>query len=93
MLGLSAYTLILHVLLTKFYHFQICDFGKVRDCIVPPNCIRLKYSRMKQHLYIKEVLKPNISCWSPVIVVGKLNPLSVLEKRAFAENIVYDCLL
>uniref|UniRef100_A0A0P4WH02 Diacylglycerol kinase n=1 Tax=Scylla olivacea TaxID=85551 RepID=A0A0P4WH02_SCYOL len=49
---------------------EICDFGKLRQCIVPPNCIRLKYSRMKQHLYIKEVLKPNISGWSPVIVMG-----------------------
>ncbi|MPC40765.1 Diacylglycerol kinase epsilon [Portunus trituberculatus] len=49
---------------------KVCDFGKLRQYIVPPNCIRLKYSRMKQHLYIKEVLKPNISGWSPVIVMG-----------------------
>lgn len=64
----------------------MCDFGKLRECIVPPNCIRLKYSRMKQHLYIKEVLKPNISGWSPVIVVGKLSP-EVIESRVTESSV------
>ncbi|KAG0723870.1 Diacylglycerol kinase epsilon [Chionoecetes opilio] len=49
---------------------KMCDFGKLRECVVPPNCISLKYSRIKQHLYIKEVLRPKISGWSPVIVMG-----------------------
>lgn len=48
---------------------------------MPPNCIRLKYSRIKQHLYIKEVLKPKISGWSPVIVVGELTPADVTERE------------
>lgn len=49
---------------------EVCDFGKLSDCIVPPNCIRLKLSRMRKDLLIKEVLRPKIENWSPVIVIG-----------------------
>ncbi|XP_064097949.1 diacylglycerol kinase epsilon-like [Macrobrachium nipponense] len=48
----------------------VCDLGKRSDCIVPPNCITLKSSRMRKQLLIKEVIRPRISNWSPIIVVG-----------------------
>ncbi|KAG7158641.1 diacylglycerol kinase epsilon-like isoform X2 [Homarus americanus] len=49
---------------------EVCDLGKLREYIVPPNCIRLKLSRMRKNLLFKEVLKPESTNWSPVIVIG-----------------------
>ncbi|KAK7051139.1 hypothetical protein SK128_011600, partial [Halocaridina rubra] len=49
----------------------VCDLGKRSDCIVPPNCIILKSSSLRKQLVIKQVMRPKLSTWSPVIVVGE----------------------
>ncbi|KAK3867884.1 hypothetical protein Pcinc_026681 [Petrolisthes cinctipes] len=49
---------------------EVCDFGRFRNYIVPPNCIRLKFSRIRRTLLVKEVLEPNVNSWSPIIIVG-----------------------
>ncbi|XP_069944462.1 diacylglycerol kinase epsilon isoform X1 [Cherax quadricarinatus] len=49
---------------------EVCDLGELKECIVPPNCVRLKLSRMRKRLLFKEVLQPEIQNWSPVIVIG-----------------------
>nr|XP_045595029.1 diacylglycerol kinase epsilon-like isoform X1 [Procambarus clarkii] len=49
---------------------EVCDLGELKACIVPPNCIRLKLSRMRKTLLFKEVSRPEVPNWSPVIVIG-----------------------
>lgn len=53
---------------------DICDLGKYRQLIVPPNCVQLKWVGLKgtrqRHLIVKKVQHPNINDWTPLIVIG-----------------------
>lgn len=49
-----------------------CDLGVYRDCIVPPNCVKLKPVGWKgrRHFVVGEVRRSSSSTWRPVIVVA-----------------------
>jgi diacylglycerol kinase (ATP) len=51
---------------------EVCDLGYYKDCIVPPNCVRLKLVGIKgrRHLVVDSVRAPNIPGWKPLIVIA-----------------------
>ncbi|KAK3732320.1 hypothetical protein RRG08_055903 [Elysia crispata] len=52
---------------------EVCDLGKYRRFIVPPNCIEVKWAGVKgtrnRHMEIKNVVHPGIERWMPLIVI------------------------
>lgn len=53
-----------------------CDFGKMRELIIPPYCITLKTVgwRGQRKVVVKEVSHPGFDKWSPLLVFA--NPKS-----------------
>lgn len=51
---------------------DICNLGHYRDCIVPPNCVKLKLVGWKgrRRFVVGEVKPPQSDTWNPVIVVA-----------------------
>lgn len=49
-----------------------CDLGEYRDCVVPPNCVKLKLVGWKgrRRFVVGEVKHPPSANWRPVIVVA-----------------------
>lgn len=51
---------------------DICDMGRLKDFVVPPNCIQLRMVGWKgrRHLVVSEVRPPDSVTWSPLIVIA-----------------------
>ncbi|KAK7502394.1 hypothetical protein BaRGS_00006347, partial [Batillaria attramentaria] len=53
---------------------DVCDLGRYRRLIVPPNCVELTWVGLKgtrqRHLVVKKVRHPDIEHWTPLIVIG-----------------------
>lgn len=51
---------------------EVCDLGPLRDCIVPPNCVRLKLVGIKgrRHLAVDSVRAPALAGWKPLVVIA-----------------------
>ncbi|GFO12496.1 diacylglycerol kinase [Plakobranchus ocellatus] len=52
---------------------DICDLGRHKRFIVPPNCIEVKWAGVKgtrhRHMEVKHVVHPKIDRWMPLIVI------------------------
>lgn len=51
---------------------DLCDLGRFKTAIVPPNCVRLKQVGIKgrRRLVVSSASHPDIPNWSPLIVVA-----------------------
>ena len=51
---------------------KCCDLGPFRNCVIPPNCVRLKQVGIKgrRHYVVDSVKPPNINNWKPLIVIA-----------------------
>ena len=47
-----------------------CDFGKIRELVIPPYCITLKTAgwRGQRKVVVKDVIKPPFEDWKPLLV-------------------------
>lgn len=49
---------------------EVCDIGKFKNYTVPPNCIHLKFSKIKRSFLAAKVDASKVKHWSPVLVLG-----------------------
>lgn len=66
---------------------KVCDFGRYRNLIVPPNHVFTKRRRLRR---ITSIVTPNYLEWKPLIVVGRHNSFSI-RSLTFIQSIA--CLI
>jgi len=51
---------------------KACDFGEMREFVIPPHCTQLGRARLRRGLSVRGISTPQgVTNWSPVFIIGE----------------------